>query len=71
VTCQIEDSGAGLTQEMQDGIFKFLKTSKETGMGLGLWLSKYIVERHGGQISAGRSQLGGAMFAIKLSAVTA
>ena len=71
VTCQIEDSGAGLTQEMQEGIFKFLKTSKETGMGLGLWLSKYIVERNGGQISAGRSQLGGAMFAIKLSAVTA
>jgi C4-dicarboxylate-specific signal transduction histidine kinase len=71
VTCQIEDTGPGLTQEMQEGIFKFLKTSKETGMGLGLWLSKYIVERNGGQIFAGRSQLGGALFAIKLPAVTA
>jgi signal transduction histidine kinase len=66
VFCRIEDNGSGIPEHRQDQIFKFLKTTKSTGMGLGLWLTKYIVEKNHGQISLGQSELGGAMFTIQL-----
>lgn len=65
VTCSVEDNGIGIPEESQKDVFKFLVTSKSTGMGLGLWLSKYIVERNKGEISVGTSELGGAIFSIK------
>jgi signal transduction histidine kinase len=65
VMCSVEDSGVGIPEESQKDVFKFLVTSKSTGMGLGLWLSKYIVERNKGEISVGSSELGGAIFSIK------
>jgi C4-dicarboxylate-specific signal transduction histidine kinase len=65
VMCSVEDSGIGIPKESQKDVFKFLVTSKSTGMGLGLWLSKYIVERNKGEISVGTSELGGAIFSIK------
>lgn len=66
ITCCVEDSGNGIADDMYDQVFKFLKTTKSTGMGLGLWLTKYIIEKNHGQITAGKSALGGAMFTIKL-----
>ncbi len=67
--CEIADSGQGIPEAQLENVFQFLKTTKTTGMGLGLWLSKYIVERNHGQISVGRSQLGGARFTMKFPAV--
>jgi C4-dicarboxylate-specific signal transduction histidine kinase len=66
VVCCIEDNGPGISEEEQDNMFKFLKTSKADGMGLGLWLSKYIIGRCHGEIGVTRSQIGGAAFQIKL-----
>lgn len=66
VCCSVEDNGPGIPEAQQDNIFKFLDTSKTTGMGLGLWLSKYIVERNKGHLSLGTSDLGGAKFIIQL-----
>lgn len=66
VVCKVEDNGPGITGMDHADVFKFLKTTKTNGMGLGLWLSKYIVERNKGEISVGSSPLGGAMFVIKL-----
>ena len=63
--CRIEDNGPGMPDGNYDDVFKFLKSSKDSGMGLGLWLSKYIVERHGGQIEAKQGRLGGAAFTLK------
>lgn len=68
IICEIEDNGPGISADELANIFKFLKTSKADGMGLGLWLSKYIVTRSHGQISARRSSLGGACFTIHLPA---
>lgn len=66
VICHVEDSGPGLPTHVQKTAFSFLKTNKSSGMGLGLWLSKYIIERNRGEISVTDSELGGAMFTIKL-----
>ena len=67
----IEDDGPGIPAEHLDRIFEpFFTTKKDIGTGLGLWVSKEIVERHGGSIRVtpqnGRNGLGGASFVIEL-----
>jgi signal transduction histidine kinase len=44
-------------------------TTKETGLGLGLSISKRIIESHGGEISAENRPEGGAVFTIRLPGV--
>jgi signal transduction histidine kinase len=66
VRISVADNGPGISQEMQAVLFEILSSSKETGMGLGLWLSRYIVERHSGQLTYTTSTLGGAMFMVDL-----
>ena len=45
--------GKVVKPEMQEHLFEAFQTTKElTGTGLGLWVSKGIVEKHGGQIRA-------------------
>ena len=51
---------------MQDKIFDFFVTSKDKGTGVGLAVSKRVVERHGGTISASNGTLGGARFELAL-----
>jgi signal transduction histidine kinase len=67
----IEDDGPGIPAEHLDRIFEpFFTTKKDIGTGLGLWVTKEIVERHGGSISVtpqnGGDGLGGASFVIEL-----
>lgn len=62
----LADNGPGISPEMQAVLFEILSTNKSSGMGLGLWLCKYIVERHGGTIEYQQSILGGASFRIVL-----
>jgi PAS domain S-box-containing protein len=53
VRLTIADTGEGISPEMQDHLFEAFQTTKElTGTGLGLWVSKGIVEKHGGRIQA-------------------
>lgn len=65
---EVDDNGPGMPQDQIENVFTFLKTTKASGMGLGLWISKYIVIRNHGEITAGRSSLGGAKFTVKLRA---
>jgi signal transduction histidine kinase len=60
------DNGPGVSKGMENFLFNILSTSKDSGMGLGLWLCKYIVERHNGSIAHAPPRLGGATFVIKL-----
>ncbi len=64
----IEDDGPGIPPENLDRIFEpFFTTKKDVGTGLGLWVSREIIERHGGTIHVnGRDGAGGASFMIQL-----
>jgi signal transduction histidine kinase len=46
----IQDNGSGITQEAQDAIFVPYFTTKTTGTGLGLAMTKQIIEQHRGKI---------------------
>ena len=46
----IKDNGCGMSQEKIDNLFVPFNTSKENGTGIGLCLSKEIIEKHGGTI---------------------
>ncbi|MFC3199030.1 PAS domain S-box protein [Parapedobacter deserti] len=54
VSVQVKDEGMGMSRDQQEKVFtRFYQvegTSKMTGLGLGLYLSKEIIERHGGHI---------------------
>ncbi|MFM8314256.1 MAG: sensor histidine kinase, partial [Deltaproteobacteria bacterium] len=66
ITVVIEDSGKGLSKEPKN-VFRLLKSTKVHGSGLGLLVSKKIVQAHGGELIASRSkQLGGARFEVRL-----
>lgn len=62
----IEDSGAGIPGDPEK-IFKAFQTTKVRGTGLGLIISKKIIEAHGGKLEAkNNSALGGAIFTIEI-----
>jgi PAS domain S-box-containing protein len=51
VMISIQDNGSGISPENKERIFEpFFTTKKDVGTGLGLWVTKEIVERHGGSI---------------------
>jgi signal transduction histidine kinase len=62
----IEDSGPGIDKDKLDGIFTAFVTTKRHGMGLGLAISRMIVEYHGGKLTASAGQKGGASFQFLL-----
>ena len=63
---RVADNGKGLPAALEDQIFSPFVTTKETGLGLGLSISKRIIESHGGEISAANRSEGGAVFTIRL-----
>jgi len=66
VVVRVDDNGSGL-QGTPERAFRVFKSSKVRGNGLGLHISKKIIEAHGGQILASNeSSLGGARFEIFL-----
>jgi signal transduction histidine kinase len=62
----IRDNGPGISKENQANLFELLNSTKETGMGLGLWLCKHIITRYGGSIHYEDVPDGGARFVIQL-----
>ena len=66
VQISVEDSGVGLKVDPAR-IFKGIKTTKTHGTGLGLLVTRKIVEAHGGSVVAGKSELlGGAKFTVTI-----
>ena len=51
IVMSVADNGIGISPEIESVIFELLRTNKETGMGIGLWLSKTIIDSHQGSIS--------------------
>jgi PAS domain S-box-containing protein len=69
VCCSVEDSGPGIPVEGTARIFESFFTTKNGGMGMGLPISRSIIEAHGGKMSADNdSRLGGARFSFVLPA---
>jgi K+-sensing histidine kinase KdpD len=73
VTTWVEDEGPGLPEGGDGAIFeRFRRGADEEpepgGLGLGLWIVKSIVDRHGGQISAARTSEGRTRFSVTLPA---
>jgi len=63
---EITDTGGGIPEETLDKIFEPLFTTRAKGIGLGLAVSKSIVDRHGGHIEV-KSEVGeGTTFNVKL-----
>jgi signal transduction histidine kinase len=62
----VEDSGPGIDPKHVASIFDAFMTTKAKGMGLGLALSRMIVERHGGQLSVSAAEPRGAIFRLVL-----
>ena len=64
----VSDTGVGLTETVLSNLFKPFYTTKETGMGVGLSISRSIIEAHCGRMYAERNETGGATFRLTLPA---
>ncbi len=61
---EVEDNGPGITSDLQEEIFIPFFTTKTTGTGVGLSISKQIMQLHGGDIRVGTAAGGGARFVL-------
>jgi PAS domain S-box-containing protein len=66
VLVELEDSGTGIAPEKLESIFDPFITSKRDGLGIGLAISRTIVERHRGKVWAANNPDRGATFSITL-----
>jgi two-component system sensor kinase FixL len=67
---RVADTGSGIAPEMMDQLFQPFATSKPNGMGIGLSISRNIIEAHGGRLWAEPNPGGGAVFCFTLPALT-
>jgi two-component system, LuxR family, sensor kinase FixL len=66
----VTDTGSGISPEMTPQLFQPFVTTKRNGMGVGLSISRTIVEAHGGKIEVHPNPGGGTIFRFTLRAVT-
>ncbi len=68
VEIEVADTGSGLSDELLARLFQPFVTRRADGTGLGLWISRSLVERYGGDIRASHRQDGrsGAVFTVVL-----
>jgi two-component system, LuxR family, sensor kinase FixL len=71
VEVSVADTGSGLSEEIVVRLFQPFVTTKPTGMGVGLSISKRIVEAHGGEMWAEPNPQGGTRFRFTLETSSA
>ena len=62
----VQDNGLGILPENVPHIFSLFATTKVEGTGVGLWLSRYIIEQHGGTLTFQNHNPGGVTFIIQV-----
>jgi signal transduction histidine kinase len=62
----VTDNGTGIAPDIAASMFELLRTNKDDGMGVGLWLSRTIVESHHGSIDFVTSPGVGTTFMVTL-----
>lgn len=68
VEIEVSDTGTGFHDDVKPNLFQTFYTTKETGMGVGLSISRSIIEAHGGRMWAENNAAGGATFRFTLPA---
>lgn len=66
VSLAVQDSGRGIAADQADRIFDPFHTSKQSGLGMGLTISRSIIESHGGRIWVASAPGRGAVFTFTL-----
>ena len=62
----VEDSGRGLAPELRERVFETFDSTKPSGLGVGLAISRSLAESHGGRLWAESADGGGARFGLDL-----
>jgi two-component system sensor kinase FixL len=70
IAVNVADTGSGISPEMAAQLFQPFVTTKPQGLGVGLSISRTIIEAHGGQISAVGNPEGGTIFRFTLPGVS-
>ncbi|RYE09232.1 MAG: PAS domain S-box protein [Hyphomicrobiales bacterium] len=63
---EVEDTGPGIAEDIAPQLFQPFVTTKASGMGIGLSISRRIIESHGGDLTVSRNAAGGATFTFSL-----
>lgn len=66
IEVSVADTGSGLSEEIADRLFQPFVTTKPAGMGVGLSISKRIIDAHGGEMWAEPNPGGGTVFRFTL-----
>ncbi len=66
LVCSISDNGPGVNKRIKNKVFELYESSKNGSMGLGLWLTKYIISNHKGTVGLNMKYQKGAEFSIEL-----
>ena len=66
LTVRIKDNGHGIPADVQGKLFEQFVTTKERGLGLGLWICRSILSAHGGDIEVVNNEEGGAAAIVTL-----
>jgi two-component system sensor kinase FixL len=67
---EVADTGPGIADDIAPQLFQPFVTSKPNGMGVGLSISRRIIESHGGELTVRRNEAGGATFTFTLPLLT-
>jgi two-component system sensor histidine kinase AtoS len=66
IIIEVRDTGRGIDESAVDKVFRPFFTTKNDGTGLGLPVSKQIIEQHGGDMTVGKNPGGGTVFTITI-----